>query len=73
MSVFEKVVRPAQLGDISPTPLPNSGTLNPGGDSAGNTTTLEFGKGTSVKLMFGSQTIDQTYYAIKKMREKPKQ
>jgi hypothetical protein len=71
MSVFEKVVRPAQLGDISPTPLPNSGTST--GDSAGNTTTLEFGKGTSVKLMFGSQTIDQTYYAVKKMREKPKQ
>jgi hypothetical protein len=70
MSVFEKVVRPAQLGDISPTPLPNSGTSS--GDSAGNTTTLDFGKGTSVKLMFGSQTIDQTYYAVKKMREKPK-
>jgi hypothetical protein len=70
MSVFEKVVRPAQLGDISPTPLPNNGTS--GGDSAGNTTTLKFGEGTSVKLMFGSQTIDQTYYAIKKMREKPK-
>jgi hypothetical protein len=71
MSVFEKVVRPAQLGDISPTPLPNSGTS--GGDSAGNTTTLELGKGTSVKLMFGSQTIDQTYYAIKKPREQKKQ
>jgi hypothetical protein len=70
VSVFEKVVRPAQLGDISPTPLPNSGTS--GGDSAGNTTTLQYGKGTSVKLMFGSQTIDQTYYAIKKPREQKK-
>jgi hypothetical protein len=71
MSVFEKVVRPAQLGDISPTPLPNSGTSS--GDSAGNTTTVQYGKGISVKLMFGSQTFDQSYYAVKKMREKPKQ
>jgi len=65
--VFEKIVRPAQLGDISPTQLPSAGTA--GAVSAGNTTTLTYGKGTSVKLMFGSQTIDQTYYAIKKPRE----
>lgn len=71
MSVFEKVVRPAQFGDLSPPKLPSAGT-QADSISADQTTTLTFGAGGSVKLMFGSQTIDQTYYAIKKMREKPK-
>jgi hypothetical protein len=65
--VFEKIVRPAQLGDIAPAktlPLATSGIA-----SAGNSTTLTYGKGGSAKIMLGSQTIDQTYYAVKKPRE----
>jgi len=67
---FEKIVRPATIGDISPPKVPSTGTTS--SDSAGNTTTLTYGQGGSVKLMFGSQTIDQTYYAIRKPREKKK-
>jgi hypothetical protein len=70
MSVFEKVVRPAQLGDISPPKSPSSGNVDQ--ISADQETTLTYGKGGTVKLMFGSQTFDQSYYAVKKMREKPK-
>jgi hypothetical protein len=70
MSVFEKIVRPAQLGDISPPKPQSSGTVDQ--ISADQETTLTFGKGGSAKLMFGSQTIDETFYAVKKMREKPK-
>jgi hypothetical protein len=69
--IFEKIVRPAQLGDISPAkvlPLATSAA-----SSAGNTTTLDWGKGGSAKIMLGSQTIDQTYYAIRKPREVKKQ
>jgi hypothetical protein len=69
--IFEKIVRPAQLGIISPVALPNAGTKS--APSAGNTVTLDYGKSGSAKVMLGSQTIDQTYYAVKKMREKPKQ
>jgi hypothetical protein len=68
--VFEKIVRPAQLGDISPAkvlPVATSAAV-----SAGNTTTLTYGKGGAAKIMLGSQTIDQTYYAIKKPREQKK-
>ena len=68
--IFEKIVRPAQLGDIAPArvlPIATSGAV-----SAGNSTTLTYGRGGSVKFMLGSQTIDQTYYVVKKMREKPK-
>jgi hypothetical protein len=64
---FEKIVRPAQLGDILPAkvlPIATSAAV-----SAGNSTTLTYGKGGSAKVMLGSQTIDQTYYAIKKPRE----
>lgn len=62
---FEKIVRPNQLGDISPPktqPTP-SGT-------ASDTLTLSFGKDGSPKIMFGSTTLDETFYAIKKMRER---
>jgi hypothetical protein len=71
MVAFEKIVRPAQLADIAPAktlPIATSGAV-----SAGNTTTLTYGRGGSAKVMLGSQTIDQTYYAVKKMREQPKQ
>ena len=69
--VFEKIVRPAQLGDISPAkvlPIATSAAV-----SAGNSTTLIYGKGGSAKIMLGTQTIDQTYYAVKKPREVKKQ
>ena len=69
--VFEKIVRPAQLGDIAPAkvlPIATSAAV-----SAGNSTTLTYGKGGSAKMMLGSQTIDQTYYAVKKPREVKKQ
>ena len=65
--IFEKIVRPAQLGDIAPArvlPIATSGAV-----SAGNSSTLSYGRGGSAKMMLGSQTIDQTYYAIKKPRE----
>ena len=68
--VFEKIVRPAQLGDILPAkvlPIATSAAV-----SAGNSTTLTYGKGGSAKMMLGSQTIDQTYYAVRKPREQKK-
>jgi hypothetical protein len=68
--VFEKIVRPAQLGDISPAkvlPIATTAAV-----SAGNSTTLTYGKGGSAKMMLGSQTIDQTYYAVRKPREQKK-
>jgi hypothetical protein len=69
--IFEKIVRPAQLGDISPArilPIATSASA-----SAGNSTTLTYGRGGSAKIMLGTQTIDQTYYAVKKMREQKQQ
>jgi hypothetical protein len=70
--VFEKIVRPAQLGDIAPVKLPTLATTE-AAISAGNSTTLIYGKGGSAKVMLGSETIDQTYYAVKKPREVKKQ
>jgi hypothetical protein len=70
MSGFESLVRPAQLTDISPAKVSPLGTS--GGDSAGNTTTLKYGDSGSAKMMFATLTIDESYYAVKKMREKPK-
>lgn len=71
MSGFEKLVRPAQLGDFSPALLPGPGTV--GLDiSADKTITLTLGLDGNAKVMFGSETIDQTYYAIRKMRERPR-
>lgn len=66
---LEKVVRPFQLGDTSPPKPVGTGTSckDP------NVNTLKFGDGGSVRLLFGSITIDETFYAIKKMREKPRQ
>jgi hypothetical protein len=69
-SSFEKIVRPNQLSNISPFGQPSTGTTST--DSAGNTVTLDYGKGGTPKVMFGSLTVDETYYMIKKMREKPK-
>ena len=61
---MEKLVRPFQFRDIGPPrPVPSA-------DSAEQApTVLKFGQGASAKIMFGSVTIDETFYAIKKMRE----
>lgn len=67
MSGFEKIVRPAQLIDISPAKTPSSGT-----SAEENTNILKFGDGGTAKLLFGSTTVDESFYAIKKMREKPR-
>ncbi len=65
---LEKIVRPFQLGDTSPPKAVGSGTSckDP------NVNTLKFGDGGTAKLLFGSVTIDESFYAIKKMREKKK-
>lgn len=63
---FEKIVRPYQLGDISPsTSTSSSGTSS-------DTVTLTYGADAAAKVMFGSETLDITYYVVKQMREKPK-
>lgn len=69
--IFEKIVRPYQLGDISP---PRPATSGSAGDSstAPETVTLKWGESGSPKVMFGSTTLEETFYAIKKMRERPK-
>ncbi len=66
---LEKIVRPFQLGDTSPPKPVGTGTSckDP------NTNVLKFGDGGSAKLLFGSITIDESFYAVKKMREKPRQ
>jgi hypothetical protein len=69
-ATFEKIVRPNQLGDISPPRSPLAGGA--AGDTAAQTVTLKWGDSGSAKLMFGSTTLDETFYAVKKMRERPK-
>lgn len=65
---LEKIVRPFQLGDTSPPkPVATGTSCN---DPKVNT--LKFGDGGSARLLFGSVTIDESFYAVKKMREKPK-
>jgi hypothetical protein len=70
-STFEKLVRPYQLGDISPPkPTPSGGVA---GDTASQTVELKWGDNSgSAKIMFGSTTLDETFYVVKKMRERKK-
>jgi hypothetical protein len=64
---LERIVRPFQLGDISPPKPVASGT-----SSAPQTNIIKYGESGTAKLLFGSETIDESFYAVKKMREKPK-
>jgi hypothetical protein len=64
---LEKVIRPFQLGDIGP-PKP----VATGSSAQADTNLLKFGEGGSARLLFGSVTIDESFYAVKKMREKAK-
>ena len=64
--MVEKLVRPFQSRDISPPKKTSSGTTDDG------TFTVQWGQNGTPKLMFGSVTIDETFYAIKNMREKPR-
>lgn len=63
---LEKVVRPFQLGDISPPKAVTQGSSC----AEVSSNVVKFGDGGSAKLLFGSITIDESFYAIKKMREK---
>lgn len=63
---LEKIIRPFQLGDISPPkPVATGSTCTPA-----NTNVVKFGEGGTAKVLFGSITIDESFYAVKKMREK---
>ncbi len=63
---LEKIIRPFQLGDISPPkPVAQGSTCK-----QADTNIVKFGEGGSARLLFGSITIDESFYAIKKMREK---
>lgn len=61
-----KLVRPFQTREISPPKKASTGTTDDG------TFTVSWGKNGTPKLMFGSVTIDETFYAIKNMRERPR-
>ncbi len=63
---LEKIVRPFQLGDTSPPKPVATGNAC----VAANTITLTFGLGGSAKVLHGSVSIDESFYAVKKMREK---
>ncbi len=65
---LEKVVRPFQLGNTSPPKPVATGNAC----AAANTVTLTFGLGGSAKVLHGSVSIDESFYAVKKMREKPR-
>ncbi len=65
---LEKIIRPFQLGDISPPKPVTTGSTCQEAD----TNIVKFGEGGSARLLFGSITIDESFYAIKKMREKKK-
>ncbi len=66
---LEKVIRPFQLGDTSPPkPVATGSTCK-----EANPNIVKFGDSGSVKLLFGSITIDESFYAVKKMRERPRQ
>lgn len=62
---LEKIIRPAQLVDIGPARTPTSGS-----DSGADTNILKFGESGTAKLLFGSITVNESFYAVKKMREK---
>lgn len=64
---LEKVIRPFQLGDIGPPKPVATGT-----STQEDSNVLKFGENGSAKLLFGSITIDESFYAVKKMREKPR-
>lgn len=68
-----KVVRPFQTRDISaPKPVAAGSGVSTSTDNPDNSVSLEYGRSWQVKTLNGSVNIDISYYAIKKMREKPK-
>lgn len=65
---LEKIVRPFQLGETSPPKPVATGNIckDP------KTIILKYGLGGSAKTLNGSININETFYAVKKMREKPR-
>lgn len=71
MADLTKVIRSYAGRDIGPPKI--SGGSAPADDSTvTDPVKLEWGKSGSVRILHGSINITQTYYAVKKMREKPK-
>lgn len=68
---MEKIVRPFQTRDISP-PKSVAGPGAPAEGTVGaNAVKLTWGKRWQLKVMNGSINIDETFYSVRKVRERP--
>lgn len=64
---LEKIIRPFQTRETTPPRI----TLTPTQANTGATpATVTIGKGSEIKILQGSETIDVTYYMKKWMKEK---
>lgn len=68
---IELIVRPFQSRKIDP-PKPQATSSATAGTSGPVPIKLEWGKNWNLKVMNTSLSICETYYSIKKMRERPK-
>ncbi|HET7376346.1 MAG TPA: hypothetical protein VFK30_06535 [Anaerolineae bacterium] len=71
MPDLTKVIRSYVGRDIGP-PKQLAGGAIPDDSTVTDPVKLEWGQSGSVRILHGSINIMQTYYAIKKMRERPK-